>query len=335
MRPNNLNIVFDSLSQPRINAYKRYFGNQLSDDEVYNCYLWNDAISKALFNVITQIEITLRNRMHVSLSNHLYNSQKIIVDRCNGNPRIWNTSNTSTIGTVTSCNWYEAGLLENKSMSKIHTTTHHYRNKTPLLGRARPSPDDVVSSLHFGFWSSLIDKNPNVQWRNLLAHIFPKHRASNSSQWNVVAQQKRLTYRLELVRDIRNRIAHHEPLWKTPRILDETPPTQGSNRAVLHPPSSAPSESIQRLRIIYSKITELLRWMSQELYDDLMNSATHSHFLWLCSTDGLNFYIKHHEVASGHIKSCKFKREIGSIIKMKKSVFLVHGKRGISALHPI
>lgn len=336
MLPNNIPLLFTALSSPRIASYRGYFTNAASDEEVYGCYQWNESISLSFFKLITLIELVMRNRMHTALSNYYFSTQKKRVNHCGGNQNNWNFVNQSTIGTNFSCNWYEAGVLSNKSLAKVHEKTHNQRNKTPWIGHRRPSADDVVSSLTFGFWSSLIDKNPTIAWASILGDVFPKHRASAPQQWSNGNQQKRVCYRLQLVRDFRNRIAHHEPIWKLPRLLDETPPpTQNTPRDVLAPPTTSPNESISRLRQIYSKHTQLLRWMSQEIYNDYVASTIHQNFMWLCSVDGLQAHIKRSDLLPYSVSQARFKRELNSILRRKETVFLHTQGRNIIATQPI
>jgi hypothetical protein len=329
-----MNVIFDALSRPRMNAYRRFFGTTLRDTQIYGCYLWNESLCQSFFRTLTLIEIVLRNRLHSSLSIHYYPNAKVVVN--NIKQRTWTSSPINTVGTPDSCNWYETpSVLNLKSQEKITNVTHHYRNGTPLSGPAKPTPDDVVSTMQFGFWSSLIEKNPNINWSAILGQVFPKHRATSSNQWASKSQQERLSNRIELLRTIRNRIAHHEPIWKLPPTLDETPVPRGQQRKVLHQAPTNPSESIARLREIYSKHTEFLRWMSPDLFLDLQKSSIHSHFLWLCSNDGLTAYINREAKMSERQCHSQVRRQLSSIIRSKQSVIVSKKGLNVLALHPI
>jgi len=335
VEPKDLPLFFDALSGPRIRSYQRYFGANYTDEMILGCYKWNDEVSSTLFKVITLIEIVMRNRMHSALSQHYFNVNKKVVANCKPHIKPWNYMNTATIGNQFSCNWYEAEILERKSLDNIHNKTHHYRNKTPFTGHRRPSPDDTISSLTFGFWSSIIGKNPAIDWDNILGVIYPKHRASSTQQWGSHIQKKRLIYRLELVRDFRNRIAHHEPIWKLPALLDETPPVGNGKRNVLLGASVTQQESISRLRSIYSKHSELLRWMSQEIYADLKASTLHSKMLWLCSKEGFDAHVHDVSKVPKSMAPARFKRELKSVIRSKKMVYIKSGNRNLIAAQPI
>lgn len=344
MQPNNFNILFNALSLPRIQAYKNYYGQHLSDEELFGCYQWNEYIAHAFFKVSTLIEITMRNRMHKALSKKYYAVQKKIVQKTNQYQ--WIPDNYHTIGSSKSCNWYQAfengdWILNQKSQSKIHSKTHHHRQKTPLNLARTPSPDDVVSSLTFGFWSSLIDKCHNVDWADVLKGIFPNHRVTNSNQWNSIIERKRLSYRLDLIRDFRNRIAHHEPIWKFKNLLSENPPlTNGTldlnlPRLVLDTPTTNPTQSIRRLRSLYRSHLDLLKWMSKELYDDFRKSSLHKHILWLCSQDGFDAHKYREKTTPISMNTCRFKRELPSILKGRKAAYLNQRGRNIIAIQHI
>jgi len=341
MQPTNLKELFSALSPPRINAYKSYFGPNLNDLEVFGCYQWNESVSHAFFKLLTLIEVVMRNRMHAALSKHYFGANKSIIQNAKNNQ--WLTNPYSTLGHQDSCNWYNVTLgntrlLNNVSLKKIHNITHHPRNGTPLTGNKMPSPDDVVSSLTFGFWSSLVEKCPNIDWDIILKDIFPKHRTSNSNQWTSNIEQQKLSFRLELIRNFRNRLAHHEPIWKFGELLSESRTSvsgQPSTRAVLDGPTTTPAHSIRRLRSVYRKHTELLRWTSEDIYKDYEESTLHRQILWLCSEDGLT---AHKERSSNNLESmspCKFKREISSIIRNKKPALLIKGGRNVAALQHI
>lgn len=61
----HFNKIFKDLSQQRMMTYKNFLHLELSitytDEQVYNLYLWNEIISSCFWNVVSRIEITLRN----------------------------------------------------------------------------------------------------------------------------------------------------------------------------------------------------------------------------------------------------------------------------------
>jgi len=73
-----------------------------------------------------------------------------------------------------------------------------------------PQADDVVAALSYGFWSSLVGPGGNCQyetqfWQPALVKAFP-HSASS--------RRATMSRSLESIRLFRNRIAHHEPIFR-------------------------------------------------------------------------------------------------------------------------
>lgn len=85
-----------------------------------------------------------------------------------------------------------------------------------IKNKGRPANhDDVLAQLNFGFWVALFQKkHVSGIWsrgKNALADVFPN--------MPLAERTRELIYtRLHKVKALRNRIAHHEPIWK------QTPP---------------------------------------------------------------------------------------------------------------
>ena len=147
-------------------------------------YAWNTAISAAFYGTLQCLEIALRNAMHRELSRK-YGSAWF--DNC------------------------DAGL--NKSaLGKIKTAKKTALEYTDSIDEV----PKVVAALSFGFWVSLIDSGgqrdsdgkthydyEETLWRPALHRVFPKGLARREVH-------KTLNYR----RELRYRIAHHEPIFK-------------------------------------------------------------------------------------------------------------------------
>ncbi|MFJ4208581.1 hypothetical protein ACIPY2_08985 [Paenarthrobacter sp. NPDC089675] len=79
-----------------------------------------------------------------------------------------------------------------------------------------PTPGQIVASLPFGFWTRLLDKGiprdpvlsyETAFWQPRLIKAFPQA---------VNLKRKVLFADLTQIREMRNRIAHHEPIFKMP-----------------------------------------------------------------------------------------------------------------------
>lgn len=75
--------------------------------------------------------------------------------------------------------------------------------------------DRIVAELNFGFWSNLLNRpyeQQQVLWPTLLRAVFPYAPAR-------FRNRPALSRRFNEIRQLRNRIFHHEPIWDTPNLL--------------------------------------------------------------------------------------------------------------------
>lgn len=74
-----------------------------------------------------------------------------------------------------------------------------------------PTPGHVIAELNFGFWVGLLANNYHAGlWVNTLEFAFP----------NYSGLRRDLHFKLERLRKLRNRIAHHEPIYGRDLKLD-------------------------------------------------------------------------------------------------------------------
>lgn len=245
-----------ALSQPRLSSYRRFFAAK-DDAEVLGLYQWNDDLSALLFRTISWVEVVLRNQFHRALSLR-YGVQ----------------------GTPGSRDWYLHVSLDARSLSKIEDLTRvKHRRHRPRL-RLVPGPDDVISGLTFGFWPHLLDletdlESSPVNWGPILVDVLPGHRQRQAAYWTKLKHRDALFARLDLCNELRNRIAHHEPIWKLGALLHESRPRHGTPVFSSAPPPCTPAESLVRLRLIYDRVVELLGWLSPAIARRHMVSETH------------------------------------------------------------
>ena len=95
--------------------------------------------------------------------------------------------------------WYNSAPLTKYLTAKVNEAKYK-------AGGAQPPPGKVVAELSFGFWADLTAQRNH--WPFWVPHIhkaFPNASAPHPLRSNVHA-------RLEKIRSLRNRIAHHEPI---------------------------------------------------------------------------------------------------------------------------
>ena len=109
--------------------------------------------------------------------------------------------------------WYESYPLALPQMNQLR------RAKSALQQQNRQSaPGRIVAELSFGFWTGLTGPGYATLWNTHLVKAFPCR----------TLQRTEAHQRLDGIRKLRNRIAHHEPILSRPlerdfhRILDTT-----------------------------------------------------------------------------------------------------------------
>ncbi|MES2260468.1 MAG: Abi family protein [Pseudomonadota bacterium] len=260
-----------ALSRARLSNYHSFFG-AADDAQALGLYQWNDDLSAVLFRTISLVEVVLRNQFHRSMSLRY-----------------------GAAGGHGSKDWYAHVALDAHSKSKITNITHFKRGQQILPRMPAPSPDDVVSGLTFGFWPHLLDlradvHNQALDWGSILVDVLPGHRQRQATYWAKLKHRDSLFVRLDLCNGLRNRIAHHEPVWKLGPLLGEARPRKGVPVAVQAPAPSTPAEALARLCLLYGRVTELLGWLSPAVATQHIASDIHLRCLNLLQIQTLRAY---------------------------------------------
>jgi hypothetical protein len=99
--------------------------------------------------------------------------------------------------------WFRAAPLSTYSQDKINAAIHD-------AGGPMASPGKVVAELMFGFWTDLTAQRYHWSlWQPCLSAAFP----------NVRLARPLIHRRLEDIRWLRNRVAHHEPIMTSRGVL--------------------------------------------------------------------------------------------------------------------
>ena len=145
-------------------------------------YTWNTALSAAFYGPLQGLEVALRNAMHHQLS--------------------------YTYGT----DWFD----NHASGLDARTSREVAKARAKLLKDKRiDNPPNMVAILPIGFWTALLGKGGPLAaggkakyemtlWRPGLYRAFPNKRLNRQAAYD----------RLAYLRNFRNRIAHHEPIFK-------------------------------------------------------------------------------------------------------------------------
>ncbi len=153
-----------------------------SDLEMLANYFWNIDLAEGLVPSLHGIELALRNSIHAALTDHFGTDM-----------------------------WFQQpGLLGAWHLSEFTKARNSVARNPPMTA------GKLVAELNFGFWTGLL-AGPYEQplWRPngyaLLRAAFP----------NVATSRKQIYDRFTGIRELRNRVFHHEAIWHRPNLSQE------------------------------------------------------------------------------------------------------------------
>lgn len=176
--------IVSILSRPRLRKYleeANKFSPKSNDEKIeiaLQFYAWNTALSAAFYGPLQALEITLRNVINERLTN--------------------------AYGKI----WYDSTQfvdLSDDSTAKLNRAKEKSKRKK---NRKTYATDDIVSDLSFGFWINLFIYRS--LWHKELHKIFFSERLTKKE---LKKERVKLYKRLDNLRYLRNRIAHHEPIF--------------------------------------------------------------------------------------------------------------------------
>ena len=176
-----LNALETSLSPERLATYLAAAG--ADRERAMRLYTWNTAISAAFYGPLQGLEVALRNAM------------------------------TRELTAVYGPNWYDntACGFDDGTLRRVAAAKDDLRR-----GNYAIDPPHLVAALSFGFWVALLGPGGRsaalggtrrnyemTLWRPCLYRAFPHRRM----------KRKQAHQPLDFLRTLRNRIAHHEPIF--------------------------------------------------------------------------------------------------------------------------
>ncbi|MCT7993413.1 Abi family protein [Laspinema olomoucense] len=182
---NEWDTLIPLVSAARLQAYLNA-ANQ-NHEEALELYKINIKLSETVYPFLSIFEVTLRNRIASVLI------IKYGENWFNGNGGRWvDESGTS----MTSSN-DELDQL-NKAKAKL--------NKQ---GRNVIS-DNIIAELNLGFWTGMLNASyERTIWHHHLADLFPD---VNPPNYNLQRNLRKIRHQVHRIRDLRNRVFHHDPL---------------------------------------------------------------------------------------------------------------------------
>ncbi|WP_169801664.1 Abi family protein [Millisia brevis] len=178
------------LSTPRLRTYSNACNSSIPDG--LELYRWNLDVSMAFFESIHYFEVGFRNTVDTAMTK-------------------WFDATHPTPNGALQPHWFDpdtvhvAGRTPGQLSGLNNNSLQKVRDATRNAGRRHSSvkPGHVVAELSLGFWHYLLKPSgTNAMWTDALRHAFVR-----------TARQQRLEASVGQIVELRNRIAHHEPIF--------------------------------------------------------------------------------------------------------------------------
>ncbi len=170
-----------TISKARLNRYvKETNGNTISALSLYH---WNTELSQAMYLSVQIWEVTLRNRLNT------------ILQRRYGED--WPYDELVAVRQLTDSD-------KDKLLAAIARQRRNRRMRRPPTG-------SIVADLSAGFWVSLLSDSYEVPlgWSTYIGRVFAYDAAMDRATAHALCIR---------ILDVRNRIAHHEPIYHLPLV---------------------------------------------------------------------------------------------------------------------
>lgn len=269
--PQNTQIssVLPLISSPRLGSYITTF-KPIGDHELYGAYIWSQLAGGAIYPLMQNLEITLRNAI--------------------------DTEATKRFGLV----WWDNPQLgcrktihQTAFYSKIQRAIDNLNNTWQKKQRKKKRPqhplpqwnhDQILAATDFSAWHFILNNDfmaPNTTqnkyylWPISTGKVFQLYGTLSTVEKDA---RNKLQNQIVEMREYRNRLSHNEPIWvKAPNVTDAT-------------------TAIDTIRIKIRKLESLIRIISPDKYHMMEKMGLFKHTLRICSVQELrihNFNFQH------------------------------------------
>ncbi|WP_431810064.1 Abi family protein [Jejubacter sp. L23] len=297
----------DAISPGRLHIYTDIL--KLKQEEVLGAYNWNKALCSSMQPLLHCLEVTLRNSIDCAIRHNpppgatglwrtdqawIFDLPRYIGDRAFIRQR--KRYKTDVHGNILHHNGQPLYLNTVWEEECIRKVSHRIKSTGKRVTATR-----ILSGLGFGFWTSLLSfryeepRNNSLLWPHLLCDVFPC-KPGDIPRW--VIEQKFIQ-----IRELRNRLFHHEAIWKFHYRDPET------GKSDYRRPIYGINASLQLLQTAWKDMLEALYWINPLRYTAFLSEGHQQRFTTLASRNGLLSYIKpealHHCLDITHSQDIK------------------------------
>ncbi|EOI7435835.1 CAAX protease [Yersinia enterocolitica] len=322
----------DYISPERLKIYVDIL--KLKPDEAMGAYNWNKALCGAMQPLMHCLEITFRNAIDHGIrhnpppgavglwrtdANWIFDLPRYVGDKTY--IRQGKRFKTDTLGNVIYRNRmpvYNRTVWEEDCIRKVST-----RIKT--AGKTATA-ERVISGLDFGFWTNFLSKtyeetrNFSLLWPQLKEDIFPGTPKTTA--------RHKIDKKFSRIRELRNRLAHHEAIWKF----------QKEDAITGKPDYSQPiyglAASLHLLRRAWDDILEALYWISPTRHAAFLAEGHHVRFCSLATEFGLFSFIDRTKLPGLNVRGSQEVRLLLRGLRQQKIISLTDRGRIVAVIGP-
>lgn len=203
------------LSKERIDVYLNICNN--NKIEAFRKYKLNSELSAILYEILAHLEILLRNAIVQKWNDYFTHEAQVALKNRTTTivPQISWPLDTSEIQKYAHKHMVDL-KYHDRDISTATDKFNNYKSKKGTPSR-KMTNGDLISQLNFGFWYDSLRDPFNTINRKKLYEIFP-HAPHNSDHLKSLKEIRKKVYKAY---QLRNRIAHHEPIINSANLLTD------------------------------------------------------------------------------------------------------------------
>lgn len=257
------------LTAIRLSSVHTFFQTS-SDTDLLGCYAWNQAVASGLLPILGDFEVALRNTLHAALSQHYKTDDWMMT-------ALLHPSNPQTPRKYVQAKH----KMTPRSLGDIFSVIDKIKQR-----KGQATPNDVIAALTFGFWEQLIKSldhrsHPKILQETILKSALPHAPDTAKIPYSSPQFKDRVTKLLACIRDVRNRIGHHDSLWTTPEFDEH-------GKVGFFP--RRPRHSVNSLRLLAERLCWLMGWIDPAIPAYIRKSDHWYSYQALLSREALAIY---------------------------------------------
>ncbi|KXO06514.1 Tiorf34 protein [Moritella sp. JT01] len=233
----DIELLVNGLSKEKLNTFEDKLGCKTNEDKIAT-YMFMQDLSSHYFTIIQIIEVHLRNAIHKAATNKFDDDE-----------------------------WFTNVPTSQKSKNQVDKAIEDSLENVGV----KYTSDDVIANLSFGFWVHMLHEdygNPRKKEKNLWQYKFDDAfpYAKNKGK-----KRAALFRELGTLNKFRNRLYHHEPVWKQVKVNNI-------------------NDAIKVLDNHYDKHIQFLSYMSKDAVTLIETLGLANKFKQSCKKENLEAY---------------------------------------------